>query len=227
MNDESSRQSAGERKGGPAAGAAAIVLAGIVLGLAYNAFGLSADRLWGLPWIAENKLAGLEKVGDSSGGAGSGEAGPGIPQSYSTNLDDPLAIPGSAFDGGGLPEIPAVGRPVQIELGALRAYFDADAALIVDARDPDEYAAGHIPGAVNLPYDEVISNPSLVETLRTGGRPIVTYCGGDGCEVSLAVAEELCGAGQSRVAVYVGGFPEWVAAGNPVERGPSAHEEKR
>lgn len=222
MNDESSRGGGPERTAALAAGASKIVLAGIALGIVYNAFGLSADRPWGLSWIAEDRLAGLEKVGGPAGQAADGVPATQGYESYSTDLDDPLAIPGSAFDADSLPEIPAVGRPVQIDIGALRRYFDADAALIVDARDPDEYAAGHIRGAVNLPYDQVISNPGLAESLRTGGRPVVTYCGGEGCEVSLGVAEELCAAGHSRVAVYVGGFPEWVEAGNPVERAPSA-----
>jgi rhodanese-related sulfurtransferase len=101
-------------------------------------------------------------------------------------------------------------------------YFEEDAALIVDARDAPEFLEGHIPGAVNLPYAEVISSPSLVESLETRGRPVIAYCGGEGCEVSLGVAEELTRAGFPRVAVYVGGFPEWVASGHPVEQGPVA-----
>lgn len=215
MDDNSRQESTPRRAAGLGGGVAAILLAGVALGLGYNAFGLSADPPWGLHWIARDRLARLDKVEDVADGAGSAE-------SYTTNLDDPLAIPGGSPGLDELPEIPAVSRPVQIGLGSLRRYFDADAALIVDARDPEEYAAGHIPGAVNLPYDEVISNPSLIETLRSGGRPIVTYCGGEGCEVSLGVAEELCAAGHARVAVYVGGFPEWVESGNPVERSPAA-----
>ena len=54
--------------------------------------------------------------------------------------------------------------------------------------------------------------------MQADGKPIIAYCGGAGCEVSLAVAEEFCLAGFERVAIYVGGYPEWVAAGNPVER---------
>jgi rhodanese-related sulfurtransferase len=202
---------------------ALIVLTGAALGLVYNAFGLGAEPRWGLSWLAEDRLAGLEQVAEPDDRAAeAADTGYG---SYSTDLDDPLAIPGEAFGGaGGLPEIPAVGRPVQIALGALRLYYDADAALIVDARDPEDFAEGHILGAINIPFHEAISNPSLVETLRTGGRPIVTYCGGKGCEVSLGVAEELCAAGHRRVAVYVGGFPEWVQAGNPVGHGAPSGE---
>lgn len=213
MNQETMRQDGPEASPGLGSGVAAIVLAGLTLGLVYNALGLSGEPPWGLSWVARDRLAQLEQVGPVEDGGAEAYG------SYSTDLDDPLAIPGEAAGAGAaLPEIPAVGRPVRIELGALRAYFDAGAALIIDARDPQDYAEGHIRGAINLPYDEVISNPSLIETLQTGGLPIVTYCGGEGCEVSLGVAEELCVAGHRQVAVYVGGYPEWVGAGNPVER---------
>ena len=57
--------------------------------------------------------------------------------------------------------------------------------------------------------------------LDSGGRPIITYCG-TGCEVSLELAAELIYAGQQRVAVYTGGFPEWRDSGNPVELGRGA-----
>ena len=38
-------------------------------------------------------------------------------------------------------------------------------------------------------------------------------CGGGTCELSIKLAEELFFAGHDRVAVYMGGFPEWVEAG--------------
>jgi rhodanese-related sulfurtransferase len=224
MTDSNSSSRLPSRSAGLASGIVTILLTGATLGLVYNAFGLGAEPPWGLRWLAEDRLSSLEKVVVDSGLADGPSQDPSY-GSYSTGLDDPLAIPGEALAATAeLPEIPAVGRPVQIDLGALRRYFEEDAALIVDARDPQDYAAGHIRGAINLPYDEVISNPSMIEALRTAGRPIVTYCGGEGCEVSLGVAEELCAAGHQRVAVYVGGFPEWVDAGQPVGRNVATQE---
>ena len=195
-----------------------ICLTGLALGGVYNAFGLGGDPPCGLEWFAQDKLAALptlESFAEEAGGAGEADESYA---SYTTDLSDPLAIPDVAVRPG-LPEIPPVGRPVRVELGVVRQYFDAAAAVIVDARDPGEYAEGHIPGALNLPYDMVISDTTLVDAVETGGRPVIAYCGGEGCEVSLAVAEEFCGVGHERVAVYVGGFPEWVELGNPVERG--------
>lgn len=195
-----------------------ILIAGLLLGLSYNAIGLRSRRSWGLDWIGQDRLvqlAGMEAVGAR------GNAAPASSSLYSGS-DDPLAIGGTLL----LPEIPAVGRPVRIELAVLRQFFDADAALIIDARDRVEFESGHIPGAINLPYDEAITDPVALQSLDSGGRPIVTYCGGGNCEISLSLASELFYAGHERVAVYVGGFPEWVEAGNPVENGAGSGREE-
>jgi rhodanese-related sulfurtransferase len=192
---------------GLARGIASIVAVGIVLGVAYNWMGHASRRPWGLEWIAQDSaavFADTPAVGANDG------------TSLVTDVDDPLAVPAS---GASLPEIPAFGRPVPIELGALKQYFDAGAAVIVDAREAVEYAEGHIPGALNMPYDLVVTDPVRLESLDTRGRPVIAYCGGGGCEQSLSLAEELIFAGHERVAVYEGGFPEWQESGYPVETG--------
>lgn len=51
--------------------------------------------------------------------------------------------------------------------------FKADVVTIVDVRDPDSYAAGHIPGAISIPLASVNEN---VERLRKLGKAVVTYC---------------------------------------------------
>jgi rhodanese-related sulfurtransferase len=214
MVESATRDSARELIGG----AMIIVLCGAALGVVFNWFGLISEHPWGLSWIGQDRLAMLaqtEVVGsdwpDTTGeeltGGGSW-----------TDIDDPLAVPPGAPESAGLPEIPDAGRPVQIELGALKKYFDAEAAVIVDARDPEDYAEGHIEGAINLPYHAAVTDPASLETLDTRGMPIITYCGGGTCEVSLTVAEELFYAGHNRIAVYIGGFSEWAEAGYPVGR---------
>ena len=143
---------------------------------------------------------------------------PAPPESGYNQINDPMAV-GAAVGSAGLPEIPVLDRPIQIELQAVKALFDARNVVIVDSREPDEFAEGHIPGALSMPFDEVTSEPERLEGLDTGGRPIVVYCGGGACELSMSLAWELIYAGQSRVTVYMGGFPEWVEAGYPVESG--------
>lgn len=137
--------------------------------------------------------------------------------------DDPMALDTPSGDEGGVPEIPDLGRPLQVELKTAKKLFDAGAALFVDAREPDEYAEGHIAGAISLPYDQGVGDPARLESLDAGGRPIIIYCGGGNCEVSMTLAEALIyQAGKRKVLVYMGGYPEWVGAGYPVDKGSQA-----
>jgi len=193
-------------------GVLGIVLVGVALGVAFNVLG--QDR-WGLPWIGEDKVAALESLDDLVPQAPVEQPSGGYNQ-----INDPMAV-GLAAGSTDLPEIPDLDRPIQIDLDAVKRLFDAQAALIVDSRETDEYAAGHIPGSLNMPYDEVSAAPERMEGLDAGGLPIVIYCGGGTCEVSLNLAWDLLAAGQKRVVVFMGGFPEWAEAGYPVETGPS------
>jgi rhodanese-related sulfurtransferase len=102
-------------------------------------------------------------------------------------------------------------------LPIVKKFFEARAAFLIDAREPDEYAAGHIPGAISLPYDQSVTDPAKLESLDTGGKPIIIYCGGGTCEISMNLAFALIEAGHKKVLVYEGGFPEWAEAGLPVE----------
>lgn len=205
----------------PLRGILVIVVAGVALGVTYNEIGHRSRHGWGLEWIAVDRveqLAQMETVSASTDG---------VPQGSSlyTGSDDPLAVPAAVPSNPALPEIPAAGRPVQIDVAALKQYFDAGAALIVDARESFEYDEAHIPGAISLPYDKAITDPSRLEKLDTAGQPIITYCGGGGCEISISLAQELVYAGHDRVAVYMGGFPEWIELGFPVAGGAGDQRE--
>ncbi len=118
-----------------------------------------------------------------------------------------------------LPFIPEMDRPIQVKLATAKTLFDAGAALFLDARDAGEFEAGHIPGAMRLTRDDALSDPERVKTLAARGQPIVAYCDGGTCEASLDLARALVDAGYRKVLVLSGGFPEWTAAGHPVERG--------
>lgn len=63
-------------------------------------------------------------------------------------------------------------RISQEEFKKLRA---SGPVLVVDVRDADSYKAGHIPGAISIPLDEVAS-PEHVKELKGAAKPIVTYC---------------------------------------------------
>ncbi len=80
--------------------------------------------------------------------------------------------------------------------------------LVIDARRPEDYAAGHIPGARNIfAYDFTAHIPELVGLPRT--KPIVIYCDGGQCELSHFLAEQLRALGFRRLYIYEGGWEEW------------------
>jgi rhodanese-related sulfurtransferase/DNA-binding transcriptional ArsR family regulator len=84
--------------------------------------------------------------------------------------------------------------------------------IVLDVRPPAEYQAGHIPGAVSLPIGE------LERRLATLPRDkeIVAYCRGPYCLMAYQAVEILRSRGRTAHRL-VEGFPEWRAAGFPVE----------
>jgi rhodanese-related sulfurtransferase len=117
--------------------------------------------------------------------------------------------------------IPDVPGPLKIELANLKKLHDANAALVLDAREADEYAGGHIRGALHLSYNDALAEPERVKNLDPGGRPIVVYCGGGACELSINLSRVLIEGGKRRVLIYEAGYPEWETAGYPVAKGPN------
>lgn len=90
------------------------------------------------------------------------------------------------------------------------------ALFVLDVRSAGEYAAGHVPGAVNVPHDQVAAR--LAELPRD--REIVLYCR-SGRRAGLA-AEVLAANGFRNLALLSGDMPAWEASGNPVEKSSQA-----
>ncbi len=95
---------------------------------------------------------------------------------------------------------------------------------LVDVRTESEFAEGHIPGAINIPYS---SSPCTAETLEEDVRilygdqglsandPIVVYC--QSGVRATAAAEVLEQAGYTNVKVYKGSWADWTSdENNPV-----------
>jgi rhodanese-related sulfurtransferase len=191
-----------------------LVLLGTALGLAYNAAGRASSPQFGVAWFASDPFAKLPTLAAAELSASSPEPG-----SFSTNISDPMAIGAAPTIQANVPEVPQLDRPMQIQLEAAKQFFDGDAAWFVDARDEQDCRQERIAGAICLPYDEVAEDPARLDVLEDDGRPVIAYCGGGLCEVSLGVAWELIERGRSRVLVYMGGFDQWVQAGYPVQAG--------
>lgn len=106
------------------------------------------------------------------------------------------------------------GKPKHAEVTAqaLEEMLRAGQALVVDVREADEFAAGHIPGAVNMPLSAF--QPSRLPD--PAGKTLVLSCLGG---KRSAMALDKCAAAQAAVDTHLaGGFGAWKAAGLPVEQ---------
>jgi rhodanese-related sulfurtransferase len=84
--------------------------------------------------------------------------------------------------------------------------------VVLDVRPAEEFEAGHVPGAVSIPIDEL--EERLGELPRS--KEVVAYCRGPYCVWSHRAVETLRAAGR-KARRLVDGFPEWSAEGRPVE----------
>lgn len=83
---------------------------------------------------------------------------------------------------------------------------------VIDVRPPEEYRAGHLPGAVNIPLQQL---EQRLETLPAE-RDIVAYCRGPYCVLAFEAVARLRRSGR-RAQRLENGYPEWRQAGLPVE----------
>lgn len=246
---------------------AVLVLAGIALGLSFNALQASARSPRALSWIRrEPKLASFESlagalppqaVAPAPVTPAAGDPAP-VPVATSTATPakttkpvpapPPATAPANAKDRKGakdapaaaatpaqpqivteetvaapvpvvLPAVPETREPLEVGLDFTKRFHAGRGAAFVDARSAEEYAEGHIPGAVSLPFDDVYKKPELAKAFDEKGLPIIVYCGGGDCDLARTLAYALIEAGHKRVLVFKDGLPGWATAGMPVAKG--------
>ena len=83
---------------------------------------------------------------------------------------------------------------------------------VLDVRPSDEYALGHLPSAVNVPLDKLKQRLARLDP----SKGIVAYCRGAYCVLSFEAVALLRARGFT-VHRMADGFPEWKAAGLPIE----------
>ena len=93
-----------------------------------------------------------------------------------------------------------------------QAWQAACGALLIDVREPDEFAAGHVPGAVNVPRGMLEFR--IADLQPDGNAPVLVYCKTSGRAALAAAAMRQMG--YLNVQSIAGGFDAWVAAGKPV-----------
>lgn len=96
----------------------------------------------------------------------------------------------------------------------LRQRLSAGTVTVLDVRPAEEFALGHVPGAVNIPTAEL--KRRLSELPR--GKEIVAYCRGPYCVFAFEAVAALRAAG-FKARRLEDGLPQWRAAGLPVDTG--------
>lgn len=91
----------------------------------------------------------------------------------------------------------------------------AGLVTVLDVRPADEFGMGHVPGAVNIPLDELEARLAELDP----GQEIVAYCRGPYCVLAFEAVAALRRRGFA-VRRLQDGFPEWKAAGLPVAMAP-------
>lgn len=87
-----------------------------------------------------------------------------------------------------------------------------DAVTLVDVRPPEEFSAGHIPGAINIPLKDLSRRIKELPPAKE----VVAYCRGPYCVLSYEAVRILRGRGLNARRL-VEGYPEWKAAGLPLK----------
>ena len=88
--------------------------------------------------------------------------------------------------------------------------------IVLDVRPPEEFAAGHLPRAINVPLKDLRHRLRELDPKRE----VVAYCRGPYCLLAYEAVAALRKRG-FRARRLEDGFPEWEAAGLPVERATS------
>lgn len=110
---------------------------------------------------------------------------------------------------------PAVDGTATVQLISPAGYQDrfvgsTESHLLIDVRTPAEFATGHIPGAINIPVDELANRLSEVPD----SQPVVVYCRSG--NRSAQAGRTLAQAGYTDI-YDLGGLNAWTAQGLPVQ----------
>ena len=104
-----------------------------------------------------------------------------------------------------------------VGLEAARVLFQRGRGGVLDARSPEDFARGHIAGALNCYVYELEKFLPPVLRAFPPATPLLIYCVGADCEDSRFLAQSLSDLGYRWLYVYKGGFTEWSQEGLPVE----------
>lgn len=112
---------------------------------------------------------------------------------------------------------PALVRPAgnEVNPGEATMLINREDAHIVDVREADEFASGHLPDALNIPASKLSERVGELEKFKD--KPII-FCCASGMRSGKASAE-LKKQGFAKLYNLAGGVDAWVGAGYPIKKG--------
>ncbi|MCU7494120.1 MAG: rhodanese-like domain-containing protein [Ignavibacteria bacterium] len=113
-------------------------------------------------------------------------------------------------EGSMLPEA----EPRHISLKEALRLYEAHVTFI-DAREEPDFQAGHIGHAINIPYDRFNKYQEILKSIPKD-EPVVSYCGGSDCELSIMLGNKLASMGYNKVFIFFGGWNAWADAKYPI-----------
>jgi rhodanese-related sulfurtransferase len=106
-----------------------------------------------------------------------------------------------------------------IPLDEAKQLWRLGVALFLDAREPEDYAAGHIGNALNLPAQSFAQHFGEIAPMLTRESPLVLYCDGNECDLSHRLSGILRQQGYTNWHILSNGWTAWRQAGLPTTLG--------
>lgn len=104
-----------------------------------------------------------------------------------------------------------------VEVTIAFEYYNNGSGVFVDARPPELFKVGRIPGSFNIPEKNNVKELEQFRKVIPIDQPVVVYCDGQECLASVHTARQLKKDGYLRVYVFFGGWQQWQEAAHPIE----------
>ena len=109
----------------------------------------------------------------------------------------------------------AIRNVPRITIDELKALMDQKAVLVIDVRDAESFAKGRIPGAVNVDYTQILKQAGKFAGEK---RTIVAYCACANEMTAARASVDLAAKGIAGAKALKGGWDDWVARGEQIEK---------
>ncbi len=115
------------------------------------------------------------------------------------------------------------GDPPFIGIDEAQMEYATSKTIFIDARNPEEFNCGTIPGAINIPFEQLPDSnlgTYFDSTLNgvTKNHPLIIFCSGEECDLSTQLARNLQRLGYTSLAIFFGGAREWEKFGLEMQR---------